>query len=279
MDSAAHVAQLVRRGDPDRYLSTLYAPEEKRASLLALYAFSHEIAAIRSRVREPLAGEIRLQWWRDTIAGGPEAGQGSPVAEALLAAIDRHDLPAQPFVDLLDARVFDLYDDPMPSRNDLEGYCGETSSALFQIACLVLDAGAARDAATLSGHAGCAFAIAEIARLMPYQLARGQCYVPLDILSSVGQTPQEFVARGDRQAGALAMSAFAALGREHATAFATDANKLPTVLRPAFLPMAPVPAYLDKVERKGADALDRPVDISPIRRHWITLRRAIRGWG
>ena len=33
------------------------------------------------------------------------------------------------FVDLIDARIFDLYDDPMPSLNDLEGYCGETSSA------------------------------------------------------------------------------------------------------------------------------------------------------
>ena len=36
----------------------------------------------------------------------------------------------KPFVDLVDARVFDLYDDPMPSLNDLEGYCGETSSSL-----------------------------------------------------------------------------------------------------------------------------------------------------
>ena len=28
----------------------------------------------------------------------------------------------------IDARIFDLYDDPMPTLNDLEGYCGETSS-------------------------------------------------------------------------------------------------------------------------------------------------------
>ena len=39
----------------------------------------------------------------------------------------------------LDARIFDLYDDPMPTRNDLEGYSGETASALIQLAAIVLD--------------------------------------------------------------------------------------------------------------------------------------------
>ena len=38
--------------------------------------------------------------------------------------------------------MFDLYDDPMPSLNDLEGYAGETSSALIQLAAIVLAGGA-----------------------------------------------------------------------------------------------------------------------------------------
>ena len=40
---------------------------------------------------------------------------------------------------MLDARIFDLYDDPMPSTQRLEGYCGETASALIQLAAMVLD--------------------------------------------------------------------------------------------------------------------------------------------
>ena len=42
-------------------------PSRKRGALLALYAFNAEIAAIRDRIREPLPGEIRLQWWRDVL--------------------------------------------------------------------------------------------------------------------------------------------------------------------------------------------------------------------
>ena len=47
---------------------TLFAPAEHRGALFALYAFNLEVARVREVVREPLAGEIRLQWWRD-VAG------------------------------------------------------------------------------------------------------------------------------------------------------------------------------------------------------------------
>jgi phytoene synthase len=137
--------EAVRAADRDRYISVLYAPEHKRAPLFALYAFNAEIASVRDRIREALPGEIRLQWWRDAIANG-EAG-GHPLAEALLAAIGSHNLPKKPFDDYLEARIFDLYDDPMPGRAELEGYCGETASALIQLAALVLDPSAAPTAA------------------------------------------------------------------------------------------------------------------------------------
>ena len=58
---------LVRQVDRDRYLAALFAPEDKRADLLALYAFNAEITRVRDIVTEPHLGEIRLQWWQDTL--------------------------------------------------------------------------------------------------------------------------------------------------------------------------------------------------------------------
>ena len=143
-DAADIVANTVRTADRDRYLATLYAPQDKRDALFALYAFNAEIAGVRDRIHEPLPGEVRLQWWRDLLAGSDPAGAaGHPLAEALTRAITDHDLPRQAFDNYLEARIFDLYDDPMPSRTDLEGYCGETASALIQLAAMVLG----RDAA------------------------------------------------------------------------------------------------------------------------------------
>src|SRR5690606_14155565 len=97
----------------------LYAPGEKRDALAALYLFNAEIAAIRDRAREPLPGEMRIQWWRDTLEAGEAAAAGHPVAEALTRAISAYRLPLDAFERYLDARIFDLYDDPMPSRSDL----------------------------------------------------------------------------------------------------------------------------------------------------------------
>lgn len=278
MDLEAHLADLVRQGDPDRFIATLYAPQQCRRALLALYAFALEVGSVRDRVREPMAGEIRLQWWRDIIEAGGEAGQGSPVAEGLLAAMAAHDLPRQPLLDLLDARIFDLYDDPMPSRNDLEGYCGETSSTIFQLAALILDPAAARGTADLSGHAGCAHAIAALASSLPRQLARGQCFIPLDILAAVGTGPQALVERSDADAATRAVAAFAALGQEHLEAFRQQARTMPVQLRPAFLPVAMTKIYLDRVTARPEAALAGIAGVSPLRRHWRLLRHAMRGW-
>jgi phytoene synthase len=278
-DHASIVMEAVRAADRDRYLSALYAPEDRRAALFALYAFNAEIAGVRDRIREALPGEVRLQWWRDVIAAGTkEAAAGHPVAEALVDAIAAYGLPQAAFQNYLDARVFDLYDDPMPSRNDLEGYCGETAGALIQLAAMVLDSKAAPKFAELAGHAGCAQVITGLLRLMPLHRARGQCFVPSDILAAAGSSPEEFVAGDGGEGAARAVSAMIALAQEHRLTFERGARNLPDTLRPAFLPVALTGAYLQKLEDAPARSLTATPDIGALRRQWTLFRRAGRGW-
>src|SRR5579859_3032419 len=109
-------AVLVRRADPDRYFASLFAPAEARPYLFALYAFNHELARIGETVREPMMGQIRLQWWREAIEG---ARLGRPrrhdAVEALAELFRRHDVPAAPFDAMLAAREFDVSSDVMES--------------------------------------------------------------------------------------------------------------------------------------------------------------------
>jgi phytoene synthase len=278
MDAAAHVSELVRKADPDRYLSVLYAPQDRRRALLSLYAFNVEVASVRDRVREPLAGEMRLQWWRDALAAPPGGNTGNPVADELRAAMTGHELPLRAFEAMLEARVFDLYDDPMPDRATLEGYCGETAGALIQLAAMVLDPQAAGSSGEAAGHAGCAQAIAGLLRLLPIHRARGQCYVPQDLLAASGTGRDGFVSAEPGEAGLRAVEAMIALGREHFRRFEAAAGSLPASLRPAFLPASPAGAYLDAVERLGKRALTQSAGAGGLRRQWIMLRRAGRGW-
>ncbi|MCX7304746.1 MAG: phytoene/squalene synthase family protein [Hyphomicrobiales bacterium] len=269
---------LVRAADRDRYVSVLYAPQDRRADLLALDAFDAEISAIRDRVSEALPGEIRLQWWRDVIAANEAgAGAGHPVAEALLDAIRRNNLPRETFQNYLDARIFDLYDDPMPTRGDLEGYCGETSAAIVQLSAIVLDPKAAARTAGMAGHAGCALGIVRLLGKLGQHRRRGQCFVPKDILSAAGTTPQEFVAGGGPNA-ARAVAAMIALAREHLSAFEQSAAGLPATARAAFLPVATTGAILSKMAGREEELLTASLDIAAWRKHWLIFRRAAKGW-
>ena len=74
--------------DPERWLSTLWAPAAARPALLAIHAYDLEQQRIVADIREPLLAEIRLAWWRerltDLAAGKPPPPQ--PLLEALARA-------------------------------------------------------------------------------------------------------------------------------------------------------------------------------------------------
>src|SRR5262249_13069411 len=121
LDSFKHCEALVRAGDKDRFLATLFAPERARRALYALYAFNLEVAQVRALAREPMPGEIRLQWWRDVFsAAGSGDVRGHPVAAALTDTIVRYRLPLSAFIGLIEARTFDLYDDPIATLEELD---------------------------------------------------------------------------------------------------------------------------------------------------------------
>jgi len=266
----------VAQGDRDRYLSVLYAPDNKRRHLFALYAFNAEIADITGRVRDAMPGEIRLQWWREVLTGGEYSGEGVPIADALLTTIADHQLSRSAFETYLDARIGDLYADPFDNPTELEAYCGATASTMIQLAALILDPASARLAADAAGHGGCAMGIAGLIRLMPLHRARGKCSVPLDLLSVVGLTPEAFLAGEDTAAISSVVQMMTTLAADHLKRFEAAATSLPATLRPAMLPVALAQAYLDKVRpERPFEPAREPSDL---RRQWLMMRRASRGW-
>ncbi|MBB3389467.1 phytoene synthase [Rhizobium sp. BK275] len=264
---------MLRDTDRDRYLACLLSPEAKRGALAALYAFNAELARIRDLVHEPLPGEIRMQYWRDLLEGNAHGStEANPLAAALLTAVETHRLPRQTLVNMIEARIFDLYDDPMESRTSLEGYAGETASALIQLASLVLSPEDATKSADAAGHAGVAQAISGMLLLMPLHQRRGQVYIPLEILSATGLDRETFLAGTDRPRISAAIEAFAGLGRDHLAK--ARASALSPVIVPAFLPVALAEPVLVKAQKRGAAVLEGSLQEPQWRRQ---MRMALAG--
>lgn len=267
-DALAYCADLVRNADRDRFLATLFAPAEHRGALHALYAFNLEVARVREAAREPMPGEIRLQWWHEVIAG-ERAGEASanPVAAALLDAIARYRLPEARLTGCIEAHRFDLYDEPMATIGDLEDYARRTSSAVIDLAAQILGA----DARPVAEPAGIALAIAALLRALPLHATRRQLYVPVELLHRHGVSPEAVFARQSSAGLTAALAELRALARRHLAQVQVYAPNLPPQALPAVLPMAPLRSSLNRLGRGEAFA---PGEISPWRRQWLIWRAA-----
>lgn len=271
MDPFDQAAEIVRTNDRDRYLADLFAPAAERRQLLALHAFNAEIGRVRESVTEPGLGEIRLQFWRDALRGD---GAGHPVGQALVETIAASGLPLQAFDKLIEARRFDLYDDPMPSLNDLKGYAGETTSSLIQLAAIVLAGGSDPGTSEIAGHGGVAYALTGLMRALPIHAGRGQTYLPADLLSAHGVDREEMLAGRVSPALLGALAELRSVAREHLAAAQKLAGGLEPSLFPAVLPLALVGPQLRAMDRPGFDPFDAGSELSQLRRQWILWRAA-----
>jgi 15-cis-phytoene synthase len=273
-DSYSYCEQLVRAADKDRFLATLFAPADRRSHLFALYAFNVEIARVRELVHEPLAGEVRLQWWRDGLEGRSQGEmRANPVSDALLDTIARFKLSTERLVALIEARTFDLYDDPMASLSELEGYTRSTSSAVIELASAIL-CGSELELGETATHAGIAYAIAGLLRAFPVHAARGQLYLPRDLLERHGIVRQDIYARPATPGLLATLSELRQQARHHLAELDEWRALVPPEVSPAFLPVALVPAILASMERPSYDPF-KLVELSQWRRQW-TLWRAAR---
>lgn len=260
--NAEFVMEELNKTARDDYLASLFFPAEHRPAAQALLAFSAELRGVRQRVSEPTPGEIRLQWWHDALSGeGHGNVRSNPIADCLLNAIEKYDLPIVPLKRLIAAHRFDLYNDAMPNTNQFEGYAGETRSCIYQIIAMLCSGENAdpSEYADAAGHAGVASTY--IARIVNFgrDSANGHIFLPLDVFRTFGVQENDILA-GQRSDGlSEAMQAHLAAANAHIGAAKRAIGELGPANRHAFVSIALVEKQLQIVEKNLRD----PYNISP----------------
>jgi phytoene synthase len=273
-DAFSHCAELVRAADRDRFLAALFAPLEHRSALHALLAFNIEVGRVREVAREPLPGEIRLQWWADVLRGERRGeAAANPVADALVRTLQRYRLPIDPLLNLVDAHRFDIYNEPMATVADLESYAAKTSSSLLAVAAQILgghDAGADDG---IMRPAGVADTVARLMTAFPRQAARRQLFVPVDLLDRHEVAVEDIFAGKPTPELRAALVELAEIGLLNLAATGQNIAAAPATIIPALLPLAVTRLQLKRMKRLDFDPF-APRDVSPWRRQWAIWRAA-----
>ena len=132
--SFAACAEIVRRGDPERFLSVMAAPVRLRSALFATYAFNVEVSRAPWVTAEPMIAEMRLQWWADMLdefrAGGPV--RRHEVATPLAAVLNQ--TAAAYLADLVQARRLDVSREPLEDWAQARAYVRQSSGNLMAAA-------------------------------------------------------------------------------------------------------------------------------------------------
>ena len=189
-------AELVARGDPDRFRATMAAPLAARRVLFPLYAFNIEVSRAPWVTEEPLIAEMRLQFWRDVVE---EIATGKPpraheVAQPLAEAI-----PADligPLDALVAARRWDIRKDPFEDKTAFEAYVHDTAVPLVTVAARAL--GAPVGAEPVLSDAGWAFGLAGFLRAIPALEAAGRVPLVDGTPEAVRELASEGLARLER---------------------------------------------------------------------------------
>lgn len=200
-------AEIVRRHDPDRFLTALFAPPDARETLFTLYAVNHELARAREVVSNAMLALIRLQWWREVAEG---ARRRHEVAGPLGEALDAGRLHPADVLEMIDGREAEA--DTIESEAAFRDYVRATAGGVAVAAGRAL--GAADPVLDALRDLGAGYGVVGILRSVPALARRSRCILPEDVLAQHGLSVEDVIADPDHPALADVRRQVAAIASE-----------------------------------------------------------------
>ncbi len=280
------LVQLARETAYDRYIQALLIkPSALRTDFLVLAAFHGELARIPLLVREPMMGEIRLQWWHDMVAGTEFIADnaapdfGSPLANNVARLIARFPNARTTFLTAIEARRAELDAHAFLNSSDFESYLDGVGGGLLGVGLQVLGVGEGAAEIDALGESGRAVACADLALRLPRLASLGRLPT-LPMSMHMGETSRKHALETDPDGQiSNAIDALAAQARAFVKAYRALQPGLSTKMTQGLLPLALVEPYF-KALQKGKLSQQRPDNPnSPLARFmtlwWTATRKRI----
>ena len=266
---------LVNRAAPAgsmRYFSLLYAPEDKRDQLCALYAIDAEIRESAQSANHDVA-HTRLQWWRAEI---DRLVNGNPQHPATRLLND--DLPADrpsfsKLHELVAAADMDLARMTYSNMRELRAYCSRSGGAIQELMAAQLAAPASLDDANraTANRLGIGVRQSEILRDLRQDAHDGRVYLPQDQLTQHNVTLEDLRGRDVPPHLKTAL-------REYRQAVQEDLQSALAASTALLRPLAVLAALhrrlLHRIAAHDYNVAAARIELGPIEKPWAAWRAA-----
>lgn len=194
-DSLSYTRWLATHHYENFHVVSLLLPKHLHQDFYNVYAFCRWADDLGDETGDPQESLRLLAWWRGELeslfAGQPPS---HPVFVALAETVRRHDLPVEPFSDLIDAFI---QDQTVTRYRDWDGvldYCRRSANPVGR---LVLMLCGYRDAERfrLSDATCSALQLANFWQDVAVDLEKNRIYLPLRLLEAHGCSEQDLFAR------------------------------------------------------------------------------------
>ena len=276
-ESLAYTRWLATHHYENFHVVSFLLPKRLHQDFYNVYSFCRWADDLGDETGDPAESLRLLEWWRaETVRLFDTQAASHPVMVALRDTIARHDLPREPFLDLIHAFVRDQSATRYQSLEELYGYCRYSANPVGR---LVLYLCGYRDAERqrLSDSTCTALQLANFWQDVSVDLGKGRIYLPLDVLRRHGGSEADVLARRFTPAFGAAMAEMVAEARR---LFAEGLPLARTVDRRLSLDLELFNRgglkILDKVEAQGYDVLTRRPRISKLERAGVLVSSLVR---
>ena len=268
----ARAADATRAGSRTFFFATRYFPPDLARAAHAVYWFCGYTRGIGRQGATPGIGRLDLDRWAAQVQKGLR-GQlvRNPVLEVFLDAVDRHKIPHQLAMDLIDGARKDLDQTRYRTFSQLQEYCYRSTGTMsVLIAHLIGYRGPALD---YMADLGLAMELTSILRTVGNALERDRIYLPIEEIEAFGYSEAELRQHTRNSAFRTMMGFQAERARNYYRRVAPGLDLLDNRGR-----FAVRVAYdlslrtLECIEASDFDVFDHGPALPVMERYWITAR-------
>jgi squalene synthase HpnC len=247
-------------------------PKELHQDFFNVYAYCRWADDLGDEIGSPEESTRLLNWWRDELLGMYAGHTRHPVFVALAGTVKKHDLPLDPFDDLITAFIQDQTVTRYECFSDLYEYCKYSANPVGRLV-LMLCGYRDQELFQLSDATCTGLQLANFWQDVTVDWEKGRCYLPAELLQRHGTSYQEIADRHCSPAFQAAMHEACAYARyffDEGLPLAKRVDRRLSLDLELFSRGGL--AILDKIERAGYNVLTERPAISKTERVSILLK-------